>query len=142
MRFFTTAALFGALAVATPCRRDMTEDVQITEFYVHQALVNGTTRGVVDGVSFVLNGENATDLDCSAQTGLPSEVISCGDSPYSFALYPGESSYDYTLRLYHALGVAVGFYGSGLVPVYCRAGGGPTLVCAQVENVTITIDSF
>ncbi|KAI0158179.1 hypothetical protein GGR57DRAFT_500294 [Xylariaceae sp. FL1272] len=124
MRFFTTAAaLFGTLALATPCRRNMTEDVKITEFYVHQALVNRTLQGVEDG------------------TGIPSEVISCGDSPYSFALYPGENSYDYTLKLSHALGVAVGFYGSGLVPVYCRAGGGPTLVCAQVADVTISISS-
>ncbi|KAH9905905.1 hypothetical protein F4778DRAFT_727881 [Xylariomycetidae sp. FL2044] len=149
MRFIAaaaSAALFGTAALARPAPQtdgDMTEDVTVTSFSVHQQLLNGTTNGVVDGVSFYLSGEDATDLYCQGSTGVPSEVISCSGSAYSFALYPGNGLSDYTLRLYHALGVGVGFYGAGTVPVYCHAGGGPTLVCGQVvDEVTITIDSL
>ncbi|KAI1842612.1 hypothetical protein JX265_012605 [Neoarthrinium moseri] len=145
MRFFTSvAAACGTLAIASPVARDFSEEISVTDFYVHEALINGTTEATVDGVSFLLSGENATNLECSAQTGIPSEVFTCGDSKYRFALYPGESSSSgFTLRLYHELGLAVGYYGAGEVPTYCRAGGGPTLVCGQtVTPVTITIDSL
>ncbi|ETS73948.1 hypothetical protein PFICI_13814 [Pestalotiopsis fici W106-1] len=145
MRFSSAISLaLGTVATASPVRRDYTEDISITDFYVHKAIANGTTNATVDGVSFLLTGENATDLACSAQTGIPSAVFSCGDSPYSFALWEeSESTGEFTLRLYHALGVAVGYYGAGVVPTYCHAGGGPTLTCGQVVTpVNITIDSL
>lgn len=89
----------------------MSEDVSITEFYAHKAGANGTSVGTVDGVSFVLNGEDATDLSCSATatqvtSGLPTDVITCGDSKYRFALLAGPDSSTFTLRVYHELGLA------------------------------------
>ncbi|KAI1078698.1 hypothetical protein F5B20DRAFT_546968 [Whalleya microplaca] len=147
MRFITaaTALAFGATVLAAPAPQvddPASEDVSITEFFVHVAGANGTTSGTPDAVSFKLSGENATDLACSASTGVPSEVISCGDSPYSFAVLQGNTTSNFALRIYHALGVAVGFYGEGVVPTYCHAGGLNSLACSQVQTpLVIHIDS-
>ncbi|XXG95733.1 hypothetical protein Hte_002003 [Hypoxylon texense] len=157
MRFTTTTVatlLFGASALAAPsvphaARQDddpMSEDVTITDFAVHKAGANGTSAGVVDGVGFVLGGEDATDLSCSATAdevaGLPTGVVTCGDSKYRFALLAGPDSSTFTLRVYHELGLASGFYGYGDVPTYCHSGGLDNVVCSQVQTpVTITIDS-
>ncbi|KAI4860898.1 hypothetical protein F4820DRAFT_452472 [Hypoxylon rubiginosum] len=161
MRFTATTLatlLFGASALAAPAsssqhaaRQDddpMSEDVSITGFAVHKAGANGTSPGVVDGVGFVLSGEDATDLSCSATatqvtSGLPTDVITCGDSKYRFALLAGPDSSTFTLRVYHELGLAVGFYGAGDVPTYCHSGGLDNVVCSQVQTpVTIRIDSL
>ncbi|KAI1371064.1 hypothetical protein F4677DRAFT_322032 [Hypoxylon crocopeplum] len=159
MRFtIATAAalLFSASALAAPAahsaRQDngdpMSEDVTITEFYVHKAGANGTSSGTVDGVSFHLSGENATDLICDATadvvtSGVPTDVITCGDSKYRFALLAGPEAATWTLRVYHELGLAVGFYGAGDVPTYCHSGGLDNQVCVQVQTpVTIHIDSL
>ncbi|KAI0138299.1 hypothetical protein BJ166DRAFT_183137 [Pestalotiopsis sp. NC0098] len=145
MHFSTAVSLaLSAVVAASPVRRDFTEDISITDFYVHKAITNGTTDSTVDGVSFLLTGDNATDLACSAQTGIPSEVIFCGNTSYSFALWDEDASQgEFTLRLYHGLGVGFGYYGEGLVPTYCHAGGGNSLSCGQVVTpVNITIDSL
>ncbi|OTA98172.1 hypothetical protein M426DRAFT_120514 [Hypoxylon sp. CI-4A] len=161
MRFttLTTALALTSAAIAAPAasthaarRQDSgdptSEDVSISTFYVHKAGANGTSLGTVDGVSFKLSGENATDLDCSATasqvpSGLPTDVITCGDSKYRFELLPGNSSAVFTLRVYHELGLAFGFSGHGDVPTYCHSGGLDTQVCAQVVTpVNIHIDSL
>lgn len=78
----------------------MTEAVEVSDLFVNRE-VNGT----VNGVSFMISGRNATNLLCQkTKPGLPSEVITCGDSKYRFALYPGKDV-DYSLRLYHELGI-------------------------------------
>ncbi|KAI0023641.1 hypothetical protein F4780DRAFT_59145 [Xylariomycetidae sp. FL0641] len=149
MRFFTAAAavLSATGALARPSlRRDYTELIKVSDFNAHEALSvapNGTQLATVDYVSFTLSGEDATGLSCEAETGVPSEVVTCGDSKYRFAVYPGSSSGNFALRLYHELGVGVGYYGEGMVPVYCHAGGGNALTCGQVISpVNITIDSL
>ncbi|KAI1340862.1 hypothetical protein F5Y15DRAFT_414586 [Xylariaceae sp. FL0016] len=156
MKFTTAFPAFLATALAIPTPQTVnprddpqyTETISISSFSVHEALTtsaNGSTVATPDGADFLLTGHNATDLSCSGSFsgGLPTEVIACGDSPYSFALYPGATSGSFALRLYHALGVATGYYGEGEVPVYCHAGGGSALSCAQVVTpVNITIDSL
>ncbi|KAI0471744.1 hypothetical protein GGR56DRAFT_88984 [Xylariaceae sp. FL0804] len=148
-----TALLAGLAAAARPQQRArrsaaaMSENVSVSDFTVTETIgtaANGSTTVTVSGVSFLLTGDDATDLECDAATGVPSEVITCGDSDYSFALYPAPDGYAaYTLRVYHALGVAVGYYGEGSVPVYCHAGGGSNEDCSQVVTpVNITIDSL
>lgn len=38
---------------------------------------------------------------------------------------------------------SVGYYGAGVIPTYCHAGGGNSLACGQVVTpVNITIDSL
>ncbi|KAI0007341.1 hypothetical protein F4779DRAFT_515624 [Xylariaceae sp. FL0662B] len=148
MRFIAATAIFfflGTTALAAPTPQDddpQSEDVSITDFYAHKAGANGTTAGTVDSVSFKLSGENATDLSCSASTGIPSDVITCSETVYRFALYPGNSTANFVLRIYHELGVAVGFYGAGDIPTYCHSGGLDTMVCSQVKTpIVIHIDS-
>ncbi|KAI1800303.1 hypothetical protein F4811DRAFT_556970 [Daldinia bambusicola] len=151
MRFTTAVAalFFGATAMATPQDAKLeSEDVSITDFYVHKAGANGATAGTVDGVSFKLSGKDAKDLSCSAgakevTNGLPTDVITCGDSKYRFAVLAGSDASTFTLRVYHELGTAVGFSGHGDVPTYCHSGGLDTMVCSQVQSpVTIHIDSL
>jgi hypothetical protein len=63
-------------------------------------------NGTVRNMSFKLTGRNATDLLCAkTDPDFPSAVITCGDSKYRFALYPGKE-FEYSLRLYHELGLA------------------------------------
>ncbi|KAI1777268.1 hypothetical protein F4818DRAFT_342997 [Hypoxylon cercidicola] len=157
MRFTAIATLlFGAGALAAPsprhaARQDTdptSEDVSITSFTVHKSGANGTSPGVVDGVGFLLSGEDAADLPCSAAAdafagGVPTDVIACGGSEYRFALLAGPAEATWTLRIYHELGPTVGFYGSGDVPTYCHTGGLDTQVCPQVQTpVTIHIDGL
>ncbi|KAK6956728.1 hypothetical protein Daesc_002008 [Daldinia eschscholtzii] len=148
---FTAAAVaalfFGASAMAAPQEGELrSEDVSITEFSVHKSGASGSSAGTVDGVSFKLSGDDAKDLSCSASAsditkGLPTDVITCGDSKYRFALLEGQDSSTFTLRIYHELGLAVGFYGAGDVATYCHSGGLDTMVCSQVNSpVTIHID--
>ncbi|KAI0377699.1 hypothetical protein F5Y04DRAFT_263497 [Hypomontagnella monticulosa] len=149
---FLSAGVLAAPAWHIPRQIDnddpMSEDVSITSFSVHKAGANGTSAGVVDGVSFKLSGENATDLSCSAtastiNSGLPTEVITCGDSKYRFALLEGPDTATFTLRVYHELGLGVGFYGYGDVPTYCHSGGLDNMVCSGVQDpVVIHIDSL
>ncbi|KAI1387816.1 uncharacterized protein F4822DRAFT_292858 [Hypoxylon trugodes] len=154
MRFTATAALalFGASALAAPsamhaARQDNGEDVSITEFAVHKAGVTGASTGTVDGVGFKLSGENATNLDCSATasqvSGLPTDIITCGDSKYRFELLEGPDSSTFSLKVHHELGQAVGFSGHADVPTYCHSGGLDNQVCSQVKDpLTIHIDSL
>ncbi|CAJ2508961.1 Uu.00g139870.m01.CDS01 [Anthostomella pinea] len=152
MHFSTTVAtaLLGASAVlASPSARKVdarsSETVAVTDFFVHEVLTTAanSTSAVVDSVAFTINAVEATNLACFAETGVPSEVVTCGDSKYRFALYPGTASYDsFALRLYHETGLASGRYGEGPIPVYCHAGGGEALACSQVITpVHLIIDS-
>lgn len=122
MRFTTAtiATLFSASVLAAPAwhvprqvdnNDPMSEDVSITLFSVHKAGANGTSGGVVDGVSFKLSGEDATDLSCSATastvtSGLPTDIITCGDSKYRFELLEGPDASTFTLKVHHELGQA------------------------------------
>ncbi|KAL7622571.1 hypothetical protein AAE478_008078 [Parahypoxylon ruwenzoriense] len=148
MRFTTVFALFGASALTMAQDQGLrTEDVTITDFSVHKAGANGASAGTVDGVSFKLSGDDATNLSCSASAdqvtnGLPTGVITCGDSKYRFDLLEGPDASTFTMRVYHELGTAVGFYGEGNVPTYCHSGGLDNVVCSQVNSpMTINIRS-
>ncbi|KAG7139173.1 Effector protein PevD1 like [Verticillium longisporum] len=44
--------------------------------------------------------------------------------------------------LYHELGLAVGFYGTGEILTHCRAGGLGDVICQQQNPTTIVIDSL
>jgi hypothetical protein len=88
----------AAAALALPAERY--EDIIVRGLYINMRPENNT----VVAVSFSLTGHNATDLVCGAtDPGLPSPVITCGDSKYRFALYGGAQT-QYALRLYHELG--------------------------------------
>src|SRR6266566_926730 len=79
---------------------DMFENINITDLAVHEYY-----DGSIQGVDFLLSGDNATNLLCSAASpGFPSPVITCGDTKYRFALYPGKDV-QYALRIYHELGI-------------------------------------
>lgn len=99
-------AVFGAIADAAPAAQstgapdpNTYENIDIADFTVRK------NDGAVQSVSLKLSGKNATDLDCSASNpALPSEVITCGATKYSFALVQGSTS-DYGLRVYHELGL-------------------------------------
>ncbi|KAJ0168002.1 hypothetical protein CTA2_11360 [Colletotrichum tanaceti] len=157
----TAVALFGASAIAAPAppQEDAprpSENIDIAEFSVRKY-----QNGTVADVSFLLSGDDATDLDCQANTGIPSDVITCGDSKYRFTVRQG-TGIDYILRIYHELGIAYvfqsnestallsitntgiyrsGYWGEGSVFTHCRAGGLGSLLCDQVFPKTIVIDS-
>ncbi|KAJ0167997.1 hypothetical protein CTA2_11375 [Colletotrichum tanaceti] len=136
----TAVALFGASAIAAPAppQEDAprpSENIDIAEFSVRKY-----QNGTVADVSFLLSGDDATDLDCQANTGIPSDVITCGDSKYRFTVRQG-TGIDYILRIYHELGIASGYWGEGSVFTHCRAGGLGSLLCDQVFPKTIVIDS-
>ncbi|KAM0323672.1 hypothetical protein ACHAQA_008607 [Verticillium albo-atrum] len=146
MRFTlaTVSALFGASALAAPAPspsdgpRDPNtyENIDIADFNVRKG-----EDGTIKYVNFKLSGNDADGLACEAENpGLPSEVITCGESKYRFALYPGEE-FEFALRLYHELGLAFGFYGTGEVFTYCRAGGLGDFICQQQNPTTIVIDN-
>ncbi|CRK19978.1 hypothetical protein BN1723_012002 [Verticillium longisporum] len=140
------AALFGASALAAPASPGSTgappdpntyENIDIADFNVRKG-----EDGTIKYVNFKLSGDDADGLLCEAQNpGLPSEVITCGESKYRFALYPGEE-FEFALRLYHELGLAFGFYGTGEVFTYCHASGLGDFICQQQNPTTIVIDSL
>ncbi|KAF9875116.1 hypothetical protein CkaCkLH20_07382 [Colletotrichum karsti] len=138
----TVAALFGASAIAAPAPQatdapNPSENIEITNFSVRKQ-----ENGTLTNVNFSLTGRDATDLACvGANPALPSEVITCGESKYRFTLREGTES-EFALRIYHELGLAVGFWGEGDVPSYCHAGGLGDLLCTQVNSpTTIVIDN-
>lgn len=126
------AGLVAASPAATPAPRG--EDVTISNFTARE---DKTPTGQdVKAVSFTLDGRDATGLSCSASNpGDHSEVITCGDSKYRFAIW-GVDGGSFNLRVYHETGLAVGYYGEHAVPTYCHAGGaGPNdFVCSQVNG--------
>ncbi|KAI2772758.1 hypothetical protein F4815DRAFT_416779 [Daldinia loculata] len=148
MRFTATAVtalLFGANAMAQDLK---SEDVSIADFYVHKAGASGTSAGTVDGVSFKLTGHDAKDLSCLATasqitSGVPTSVITCGDSKYRFALLDSPDASTFTLQVFHELGTAYGFSGRGNIGTYCHSGGLDNVVCSQTQTpATIHIDSL
>ncbi|KAI9151369.1 Effector protein PevD1 [Paramyrothecium foliicola] len=142
-------AAFAAAAPANVARQEETrpsENINIKDFLVRKYNEpNGTVT--INVVDFKLSGDDATDLSCTAQSPewpIPSEVVTCGDSKYRFSLQPGsEEGEEFSLRVYHELGLAVGYWGQGDVPTYCRAGGNGAgdFVCTQVAETTIVIDN-
>ncbi|KAL0937218.1 uncharacterized protein CTRU02_206949 [Colletotrichum truncatum] len=138
----TVAALFGASALAAPAPQANdaprpSENIDISNFSVRKE-----QDGTLVNISFNLSGDDAKDLLCeSANPELPStEVVTCGDSKYRFTLKEGSET-EFALRIYHELGLAVGFWGEGDVPAYCHAGGLDQLLCAQTNPTTIVIDN-
>lgn len=151
MKSFTAAtALFAGLAAALPQAPspDTYENIDITDFTVRKTqAANQSEPESIQAIYFKLSGDDAKDLVCeSSDPAYPTEVITCGDSKYRFALAPakGDDGYEFELSLYHELGLAVGFYGVGNAPTYCRAGGnGPNdFVCTQVNEWTVVIDGM
>ena len=147
MRFTiaTAAALFfGATAHAQPQRGGSPPDPNSYEnIDISNLSVWKDESGKVTSASFGLTGRDATDLSCEVQNleAVPTEVITCGDSMYRFALVKGEST-DFALRLYHDLGGGAGFYGQGDVFTYCHAGGLNRVICSQQDPTTIVIDNL
>ncbi|RYO82382.1 hypothetical protein DL766_004738 [Monosporascus sp. MC13-8B] len=146
MRFTiaTAAALFlGATAYAQPQRGgsppdpNSYENIDISDLYVWK-----DQTGKVTSAYFGLTGKDATNLSCEVQNPekLPTDVITCGDSMYRFALDKGDSD-EFALRIYHELGSGAGFYGRGDVFTYCHSGGQNRIICAQQNPTTIVIDN-
>jgi hypothetical protein len=100
MRTLLPLLSLAALGAAAPADLGRREEIAISNMTVIT-----TEQGEVTSVYFSLTGENATNLACQAD-GLrfPSEVYTCGDSKYRFALWKGVNV-TYALRLYHELGV-------------------------------------
>lgn len=170
MQFFTLAALFGAAAMAAPAAQtpdcpnpahcqgppdvNSYENVNFKDYTIRK------NNGTLQSVSFKIDGRNATDLSCvgGPYPTLPAPIVNCGDSKYRFAMTKDING-DYPITLYHELGTAyvhrvtqtlddrltyansVGFWGQGVVPTYCHAGGnGPNdFVCSQVAQYTLVI---
>lgn len=110
MKTFTAVtALFAGLAAALPQAPDPNtyENIDIADFTVRKD-VGKEQADSVSVVYFKINGTDATDLVCEASSpAFPSEVVTCGESKYRFALYPAEDEpYEFALRLYHELGTA------------------------------------
>ncbi|KAF3054911.1 hypothetical protein GL218_07635 [Daldinia childiae] len=148
MRFTATAVtalLFGANTMAQDLK---SEDITITDFSVHKAGASGASAGTVDGVSFKLTGKDAKDLSCSATasqitSGVPTSVITCGDSKYRFALLDSPDTSTFALQVFHELGTGSGFSGLGNIGTYCHSGGLDNMVCTQTQSpITIHIDSL
>ncbi|EFQ32601.1 hypothetical protein CGRA01v4_09573 [Colletotrichum graminicola] len=134
----TVVALFGASAIAAPTPQDdgaPSENIDISNLSVRRQ-----ENGTVTHVSFNLSGDDAQGLLCSADTGVPSNVITCGDFKYSFSVQKGNET-DYALSIYHTFAPGVGYWGQGDVLTYCHAGGLGDLLCDQVNPTTIVINS-
>ncbi|PWO22103.1 hypothetical protein A1F97_07851, partial [Pyrenophora tritici-repentis] len=122
-KFLALAALFGA-AIAAPLSLDPNFEETITITAYTLVLQNGGIHNVV----FNLTGNDATNLDCRSNDSIEdlSKIYQCGkfanvtNSPYSFGLYAtNEDESGYGLRLYHAFGVGIGFYGEGVLNTTC-----------------------
>ncbi|KAK2015835.1 hypothetical protein LZ32DRAFT_689495 [Colletotrichum eremochloae] len=135
----TVVALFGASAIAAPAPQ-LEGNLPSENIDISGLSVRRHEDGTVTNVNFHLSGDDAKDLLCEGATGVPSEVITCGETKYRFAILKGEET-DYALRIYHELGPAVGYWGQGDVFTYCHAGGLGDLLCDQVNPTTIVINS-
>ena len=93
----TAAAIFGATALA-----QTTENIDIRDFSLWKS-----EDGTPLSASFKLSGDDATDLSCSVDPipQIPTDVITCGETKYRFALENGSES-EFGLRIYHELGLA------------------------------------
>lgn len=151
MQFFTVASALFAAALAAPAPQTSDcpnpahcggsppdpstyENIDITDFFVRKN--NG-----VQNASFKLTGKNATDLECTiGATGLPSKVVTCGDSDYRFGLTKGDTT-EFGLAIYHQTSPFAGLYAIGDAPTYCHAGGNgqDDFVCQQTGPTTIVI---
>ncbi|KAK0384011.1 hypothetical protein NLU13_8100 [Sarocladium strictum] len=136
-------AIFTASAAAFPATRNVpSENIDIADFTVRKTQAAGSEDKTIESVSFKLSGDDAKDLLCSAsEPGLPSKVLTCGESKYRFVLQDGTDGYEFGLTIYHELGPAVGFWGEGVVPTYCHAGGNGVndFVCSETGPTTIVI---
>ncbi|KAL2141564.1 hypothetical protein VTI28DRAFT_2214 [Corynascus sepedonium] len=153
MRFTSavTAALFGAAMAAPAPQADfprVRESVAITEFYARKDLLNGTLNGPVSSVSFklspTLNNGTAAVVSCTATAAEGESAIDfkptaypCDGEKYSFQVGRPKGQGIFPITLIHQTGHGHGARGRGAVPTYCHAGGGDSLVCGQVANVTI-----
>ncbi|KAF4779554.1 hypothetical protein HER10_EVM0004916 [Colletotrichum scovillei] len=136
----TVTSLFGVAALAAPAPQETEEPRPYENIDIADLSVRKQQNGTVTNVSFLLSGNNATDLACQGATGVPSDVITCGESKYRFTIRPGKET-EFALRIYHELGLAFGYWGEGDVFTYCHAGGLGDLLCNQVNPTTIVIDS-
>jgi hypothetical protein len=140
------AALASAAPAATSARQDSGEDITITNFLVRKYNQDNGTK-TINVVDFKLSGDDATDLSCSASNPEfpnPNNVNTCSDSKYSFSLHPGlTDDVEFSLRVYHELGTAFGYWGYSDVPTVCRAGGNGAgdYVCTRSGETSIRISS-
>ncbi|KAK2595460.1 hypothetical protein QQS21_006800 [Conoideocrella luteorostrata] len=137
-------ALAAAVSAAPASEPKPSENIEISTLYVRKYVTGDSKR--IDSVSFKLKGRDADGLDCAVSNPdfpTPNKVTTCGESKYRFTLHPGTDGSEFSLRIYHELGTAVGFFGQGNAPLYCHAGGNGAgdYVCAQVAPLTIVINN-
>ncbi|KAJ0325739.1 hypothetical protein COL5a_007247 [Colletotrichum fioriniae] len=101
----TVIGLFGVAALAAPAPQETEEPRPYENIDIADLSVRKQQNGTVTNVSFLLSGNNATDLACQGTTGVPSDVITCGESKYRFTIRPGKET-EFALRIYHELGLA------------------------------------
>ncbi|KAF2089469.1 hypothetical protein K490DRAFT_63604 [Saccharata proteae CBS 121410] len=120
MKFITAIAAFAGAAAALT-----TEQVKVSDISIRD-------NDGIQAASFKLNGT----IDCSLDKP---KSGSCSNKKYNFGINGTDS--DYTLSLYHELGLAAGIWGHAKAPVVCRAGGnGPDdFVCSQVDDLTMKL---
>ncbi|KAG6088540.1 hypothetical protein E4U15_005721 [Claviceps sp. LM218 group G6] len=137
MKASTILSLAAATLVsAAPADGDAKELVQITDFSLKKTL-----DGEVTHVSFRLFVKEADNLLCTADNlSFPErELYYCGDSMYSFVLYPGTDGAEYGLAISHAFTIGYGWTGFGNVYTECHSAGTDVndSVCGQYDTVTI-----
>jgi hypothetical protein len=103
--------LLAATASALPAKQVKSvpsENIDIADFTVRKTQAAGSDEKTIEAVSFKLSGDDAKELLCEkSKPGLPSEVITCGDSKYRFVLQEGTvEGYEFGLTIYHELGTA------------------------------------
>ncbi|RGP73159.1 major allergen alt [Fusarium longipes] len=134
-----TAITLAASALAAK------ESVTVSKLSIHSVGSPVGTR--IESVSFVLNGDDAENLKCSAKNvafPIPDKFYPCGDSDYSFTLWEGEKGAKFRVMVYHDVGDArADLRGGADVRTKCdnSQGSGPAdEICTQVKPVTFTID--
>ncbi|KAK6714769.1 hypothetical protein QX201_005621 [Fusarium graminearum] len=140
MRFSVCTAITlaaGALAAK--------EKVTVSKLSIHS--VGSPVGTSIKSVSFVLNGDDADNVKCSAKNvafPVPDDILSCGDSNYAFTLWEGEKGAKFRVMVYHDVGDShADLRGGADIRTKCdnSQGSGPAdEICTQVKPVSFTID--
>ncbi|KAH7205209.1 hypothetical protein BKA60DRAFT_600033 [Fusarium oxysporum] len=123
----------------------MEETVKISDLSIHKV---GRHVGVdIDKMSFKLTSKDTQNL-CSAKNiafPVPHDILPCGESKYSFALWPGQHGAQFRVMIHHDVGDShVDLRGGADIKTFCdnsdEAGPGDE-TCTQVEVATFKIIS-
>jgi hypothetical protein len=100
-----TTTFIGFLAPTLAGVWGMEETVKISDLSIHKL---GRHVAVdIDKMSFNLTGKDAQNLKCSAKNiafPVPHDILPCGESKYSFALWPGEHGGQFRVMVHHDVG--------------------------------------